>query len=872
MNKKLIPFLVLASSALVLTACPGQQPTPTPEPEPTPTPEPPTPEPEPTYDPANGYFNFVNSSIEERTKILGTLEKYAVESKLTGITLFNNGGYVMYNPGVVKGATSYIPGFGFAILSEGRIEEDLAGETNEAWKRYYHEYEVNDPANINVNDSDQETVSSLMGFITESYFTTVLNETRDGYSWTNALADSERPIAVDLDESTGLAHTWKFPVKVGAALKYNTNSTIFSAYNGREVALEDYVTPYKMLFTQFYGLKRSGETLTGTGSIAGRKAYYTATDKPMTDEALEEAWEKVGVKAFVDETDGKSYLQFTLNEAYNQFFAMYYLSSGTMAPVPAEFISDIGGGDFAAGVKLYGKYNEDKSRTPLDHTVSVGPYTLERWDAGQQIVFKKNPYFYDANRYNIAGVHVNILEAAGKDREAAFNEFLANKLHAASIPATKLDEYVDDPRTTKTIGDTNWKLNMNTCDQETWESLFGVDGSIAQTPRDQYWELEPAMNNKNFTSGISFALDRQSFAKSQGRTPAFDYFSPAFLSDPENGISYNTTDEHKAAVADLLEGTDGYGYSLELAKAAFKKASEELIAEGSYTEGQTIELEIAWGTSSTTSAYHATVKNFLETAFNTTDNPLKLNVVSWDSSDGYDVYYKKMMIGQFDIGMGSISGDTYNPLSFLNVLSTDKVIAEGFCLNWGIDTNKNDGGIVYNDMTWSFDGLFKSAHSGAFVKGGENKNLFESYRATGLEALEDGSIVLTGTYKTNQITEGEEVIADADIGAICIYGYDDERAYSDYVEYYVYNTELGFPKNDGEDFGITDDPSNLVLDKENGTFVATFSPVISDYFRHYQKNRGFDIYAYTYQFGEDSVDYLASIRVNALPAAPLSEE
>jgi len=73
--------------------------------------------------PASGGFNYSSSAgqeaIAKRTEILGKLEKYAVESHLTGITLFENGGYVKYSNRLEIPAKEYITGYGFGILTEG---------------------------------------------------------------------------------------------------------------------------------------------------------------------------------------------------------------------------------------------------------------------------------------------------------------------------------------------------------------------------------------------------------------------------------------------------------------------------------------------------------------------------------------------------------------------------------------------------------------------------------------------------------------------------------------------------------------------------------------------------------------------------------
>ncbi len=47
---------------------------------------------------ADGLFSYNMDSNAERTNVLGILERYAVTTGITGISLFENGGYVMYNP------------------------------------------------------------------------------------------------------------------------------------------------------------------------------------------------------------------------------------------------------------------------------------------------------------------------------------------------------------------------------------------------------------------------------------------------------------------------------------------------------------------------------------------------------------------------------------------------------------------------------------------------------------------------------------------------------------------------------------------------------------------------------------------------------
>ena len=716
---------------------------------------------------ANGAKSYVASSYEERTEILGILEKYAFENSLTGLTLFGNGGYVMYSPDIVKGTNSYIPGYGFGILGEGSIANPMANETNEAWKYYLHTYEVSDPKTINYMNDKGSVVGDLVGYVSSGYWTTQMNEDKDGYDWVGDLAVSERPIAVNADES-GLATKYKFEVKTGSAMKYSTTSTAMAKYNNREVALEDYLTPYKMLWTQAHGQARGGESLTGAGSIKGSKAFFDGTK----DGFNQELWDKVGLKAY--EENGKSYLEVEFNLPTNTFYAMYYLSSSLYAPVPEDFVKELGGGDMVNGMAAYGN-STDAGLTPIDTFLSTGPYVLENWESDVQIVFKRNAnYVAGEGRYNIAGVHVKILKAASSDTHAVINEFLAGNLHSSGIPSDMLDDYKNDPRTTTTVESSTFKLNLNTCDQETWIDLFGTKGSITQTTEDSYWECEPIMNNKNFVAGLNYSIDRNSFAASIGRTPSCNYFGAGYLSDPENGISYNSTDAHKNAVASLLEGTDN-GYNLEYAKASFKKACEELIAEGVYSEGDTIEIEIAWQEASDEADFHNVIAKYITDAFNNCGGGLTLNVKFWAGSVWSDVYYKKMMVGQFDIGFGSIDGNPLNPLNFLEVLKSDN--SSGFTLNWGTDTNQVSEDLYYDGMYWSFDSLWTAADQGGYFANGVLSPAFTAPEETTPVVNDDGTVTVTIALDVASV-EGVEFALDD----VVLFGYSDTGTGSDYHE------------------------------------------------------------------------------------------
>ena len=503
-----------------------------------------------------------NMSYEEKTEVLGLLEAYAIKNNLTGLTLYEDGGYVMYNPRITKGTNDYIPGYGFGILSEGKITAPLEAEQNADWKEYYHTFETDNPGTINYQNDKGSVVGGLIGYVSSGYWGNKMNANKDGYEWINSLA-KEKPQAQNLKD--GMATIYKFEVKVGSELVYNTLSenAIAKAYAGTEVKLEDYLTPFKILHTKANAYARGAENLSGAASIKGLDKFYAATG----DGYNQEAWdENVGIKATVE--DGKSYLTFEFNNPCTPFYAMYYLASSLYAPVPQSFVDAIG------GPAAWGS-STDAGLTPKDTFLSTAEYCIEAWDA-QQLVFKRNPLFaVEEGKFNIKGIHVNILPGQKSDTETAFREFIAGKLDAVSIPQTKLEEFKNDPRTTTTVGSSTTKLNLNTCTQEEWDKLFGVNGTITQTRESEKWICEPIMSNDDFIRGLSYSLNRKEYAVNRGVTPSANYFGSAYMSDPENGMAYNNTKAHADAVSYLMEGAEEtFGYNLTLAKSYFKKAAD----------------------------------------------------------------------------------------------------------------------------------------------------------------------------------------------------------------------------------------------------------------------------------------------------------
>lgn len=670
---------------------------------------------------------------EERANILSKLERYAQDTYLTGLPFCGDGQFVMYNERVQKGTNTYVQGYGFGIQQYGKLTGPLASETNANYKNYYHTYVSTDPHDFNGLDAQGSDVSDLTSYITSGYYGYKLNNDKTAAVTYPVLAKYEvEEGIVALDPSTDQEPTateFKVYVKTGAdGLKYSTNSknSTFSKYNGREVQLEDYLTPFKLLFTQSNGLYRGAEMVSPTYArpIQGSTEFYNATANGY-DEALFN--EKVGVEVGTDEKG--SYIQFKFTTPLSIDGVETNLSSELWQPLPMEFIDELNATDGTDGINngadLYGRFSKNGNLTPVDTTLSLGVYTLEYYEKDKLITYKLNDNWIenteDRTMNFIEGYHVAVLPAAKTDNHAAFNEFLAGKLDSCSIPGDMLSQYKTDPRTTEIPETTTWKVNVNACTVDLWEQLFGVDGQIYKTQQNKYWNVKHIMSNTHFLDGLYYSIDRLSFASSQNFSASQNYLSQVYYFTDKANI-YNDTEAHKDALKDRYSET--YGYNEDAAMLLFKLAIQEEVESGNLAYGTAqnptvITLSGKWMSESSMNSMGKPLTEYMTSTFNKVDPRVQLVIENTVAGSDADAMYDALGQGQFDLGLGAITGMQMYPAEFMQVLCSDN--RSGFCLNWGVDTSINDGSIYYDGYTWSYDALWEAVCTGTTCVDGEVK-------------------------------------------------------------------------------------------------------------------------------------------------------
>ena len=753
---------------------------------------------------SEGGFNFsAQADTTTRTKILGALEKYAMDKKLTGITLFDNGGYVQYASRVKLPTTEYITGYGFGLLREGYLDGELPNK-NVSEPSFYHSAISQDPLTINAMNASGSQVSDLSSYITSSYwgnrmYTDPVTQ-KKSYEWYPVLAkdkvyrptvaddgsvsyaaelsDNLRPIPMEKHNDLNLYKKWRIYLKTGASvdkeghkLEYryagSDNAKKLSELanlDGRKVALEDYEYSYKFILTgkngQSRGAEMAGDTTYG---IKGAQKYFNATRDADSMEKVDKAWKDFkagGGLAIGTDEKGQEYMDLELVNAIDDFTAMYSLSSALVSPMPEDFITGIGKlGEanpdkivpmFKAGEKI-GAFNSGGDNAILDYTINCGPYYLSKWIKRQQIIFSRNDNWFErqanSDIYRIPGI-VNEVIDTSTDVEAVWKQFKDDgALDVAGVPTQKVE--TEAAKSLMTKGDSTFKLNVNSCTQEQWDYNFGPNGKIK---KNSNWNLKPWMSNMNFLNGLFFSINRPEFAAKRGVQPSVNYFSDAYLDDPISGHSYNATPEHQEAIANyhsVRNGVDNFGYDYDKAVGYFRSAVNELKKSGAMQNGtldnpNVYHIHIRWMYQTDIKEYGEDIKHYFEAAFNdpaVSGGLIKLQVDQDAVTNWEDVYDEWMMKGQYDLAFGAISGNTYNPLNFLEVLKSDN--SSTFTLNYGADTSIVDGinPIIFDNQKWSFDGLWEAADHGGIIKEGVKvKPVEKCYRGLDYNLAHDAAV------------------------------------------------------------------------------------------------------------------------------------
>lgn len=280
--------------------------------------------------------------------------------------------------------------------------------------------------------------------------------------------------------------------------------------------------------------------------------------------------------------------------------------------------------------KQEGILNVTTYGTSLDSTMSYGIYKLQTYEDQKQIVYVQNENWYGWEEDEAGNLIsytdcVNALDSeTGElvpflvdgeakqqhlttkivinvmDENAAKQLFLKGELSEWSPPSAELSQYSLSERLYKVDEDYTMSFFFNTNPQ--------VLKSLDQGSNKN----SIVLSNINFRKAMSLAIDRSDYVTvTQGWTPAFSLMNGLyhydFYNDPSS--SYRASEPAMQAIVNLYGVKYGEGelyktleeahasitgYNLTEAKTLLTQACEELVAEGLYTAGEDIVIQIGW--------------------------------------------------------------------------------------------------------------------------------------------------------------------------------------------------------------------------------------------------------------------------------------
>ena len=709
------------------------------------------------------YPEGVNLSFldaEQKDKLFAAAESYLLENVYGGVPLYTRASRVMFSSRVQLFSEAYngVMGYGTAFsqltADDSTVElfPDVTGNAGEyTWRSSFN----SNPTTLNPWLADDSASSDFIGDFTGGLYEFRFDSTKTGYEILPSLA-SALPVPTDATEINGkeYAKIWSIPVRDDLEWAFHPDiDTSGFAAGFEKLDASDWLWTWKLALDNqwFRAISGGGDFI--TKGIKGAAEYVEGSV----------SWDDVGLKL---SEDGSSIVLEFVNEQ-SEFDILYGFSGGSLEALNQELYESLGADDAAREAA----YGQDELSV-----AASGLYLLETYTPDQLLVYGKNALHPEAESFYYTGLQYRYIDGS----DAIFAEFLAGRLESAGIPASEVENYLNDPRVRVAPDATTWRLMINS-----FGTTEARDAYIAANPGvglSEDFEPEPILSYLEMRQAMYYGFDRYDAAVNTVKLylPAHTYFAPTYFLDGSSGVSVRGGAAGAALLAEF--GGESYGFFPTAATTLFGEAVTAAIADGFYTAGTadaytTIELTLTYASSGNTSAQAmvAYIEQQYEELLVDNTNFVNVDIIINDV-DFPGNYYDYMMIANTDLGIGGISGSLLDAPGFLDVFSDDN--RGGFTLNWGIDTTTAnipvsytnlDGEVVYE--TWGFNALITAMVEKVYVRDGVEQtswtdplDLITAYLDMGgseLDATADGT-ALAETFEGATLAElATEVGADA---------------------------------------------------------------------------------------------------------------
>jgi len=659
---------------------------------------------------ANGFYNYKFASTELRHTFMAVAENYLLHTMYAGIPLFDSGSYVMYDARVSLPVSVYVPVMGYSAIFGTMTADDSTvlmddGELGDAGVYTYRTTIGANPGTFNQWLYDTSTDSTMMGYYYDAPYVYHFNDDKTGYEVVPSMATSS-PVAVDgrtTETGKEVSYTWEFTLRDDLVWYFHpdTNAAFIATLNpvDYEITATDFVETFKLALQEkwFRAVSGGGDFVTSSQAIVNAGAFSDGTT----------AWENVGIK-IIGEDDLT--IQFTFIDEQSEWNVRYWLSSFVTTPINLELYN-------------YLENDGDENTTYGTDNLTVGytgAYYVDYYESDLELIYLVNPEYHNPTEYFFD----SILMYVKTDPDLIWAMFEEGLLDGAAIPTAKYYEVKDYPGVMPVPGATIYRMMIN--------GLGTVEAQQELFP-DSEWIPEPILANQDFKLAMSYAIDREYLATvvMKTRQPSIYLFSTAYLVDPEMGVAYRDTEAGQTVATDMAPDT--FGYNFDAARALYERALDDLVAAGVYQNGTAanptyINIEFnVFADSESQEAMAEYIVLAFETAFRSSNHYIYVNV-DWYPKDFPGIYYDYMMIGDFDLSVGGISGSTLDAASFLDTYCSDN--RSGFTLNWGIDTSVAEIPVNFTDdygieryEYWSFDAIVSALNGEIFLIDGEEADV-----------------------------------------------------------------------------------------------------------------------------------------------------
>lgn len=252
--------------------------------------------------------------------------------------------------------------------------------------------------------------------------------------------------------------------------------------------------------------------------------------------------------------------------------------------------------------------------------VGYGPYKLTQYVADSTIVLERNMYWhgYSDEEYQLGTYQTDVVKYTQvKDNSLRLQMFLKGELDSYGLQAEDMSDYITSDYTYYTDSESTWYLAMN----PDYDNLKKVEKKATSSTGKTV--IKTPLSITEFRQALSYSLDREAFNLLLSPTSgiAKGLLSEMIIVDPDNGVSYRSTDQAKDALLEFWGLADAWGegeeyetrddaiasitgYDPSGAKALFTSAYNTAVAKGMIPSGDNWVVQIIIGIPVTANFYN----------------------------------------------------------------------------------------------------------------------------------------------------------------------------------------------------------------------------------------------------------------------------